>query len=243
MARWLRYAHAHLRHLFPYLPQQPGYNKRLRAPAIRHCIRVLAAGTSLWTDDVWAVDSTPVESRPRDRQALGVAGAYGYCASHSRWFWGLRLHLVCTLHGLPSAFALAGAKADERQVLRTSRRGAVLPAGPVLIGDKGYYGRDFETALAAGSPCSARPPRRARARRTQYFKPLRQGHRVGQRHLQGPARPRTPRRSHPRRRHRPDPAAHPRPDRRHLAQRHHWPARHAIPDRLRPLTPWNRSSR
>jgi hypothetical protein len=29
-ARWLRHARAHLRHLFPYLPQQPGYNKRLR---------------------------------------------------------------------------------------------------------------------------------------------------------------------------------------------------------------------
>ena len=32
-ARWLRYARAHLRHLFPYLPQQPGYNKRLRGAA------------------------------------------------------------------------------------------------------------------------------------------------------------------------------------------------------------------
>lgn len=30
---------------------------------------------------------------------------------------GLRLHLVCTLHGLPVGFALTGAKADERQVL------------------------------------------------------------------------------------------------------------------------------
>ena len=36
---------------------------------------------------------------------------------HSRYFWGLRLHLVCTLQGLPVAFALAGAKADEREVL------------------------------------------------------------------------------------------------------------------------------
>ncbi|CAL9403109.1 hypothetical protein SUDANB105_01494 [Streptomyces sp. enrichment culture] len=42
---------------------------------------------------------------------------YGYCASHSRFFWGLRLHLVCTLHGLPIAFALTGAKADERETL------------------------------------------------------------------------------------------------------------------------------
>src|SRR3954451_8583554 len=29
-ARWLRYARGHLVHLFPYLPAQPGYNKRLR---------------------------------------------------------------------------------------------------------------------------------------------------------------------------------------------------------------------
>jgi hypothetical protein len=40
---------------------------------------------------------------------------YGYCASHSRYFWGLRLHLLCTLHGLPVGYALTGAKADERQ--------------------------------------------------------------------------------------------------------------------------------
>ncbi len=30
-ARWLRFTRFHLRHLFRYLPQQPGYNKRLRA--------------------------------------------------------------------------------------------------------------------------------------------------------------------------------------------------------------------
>jgi hypothetical protein len=136
-ARWLRYARAHLRHLFPYLPLQPGYNKRLRAAAslIRHCIRVLAASTSVWTDDVWVVDSTPVEcGRSREtarRSDLAGWAEYGYCASHSRYFWGLRLHLVFTLQGLPVAFALAGAKADEREVLagmpRWSPRRAVRP--------------------------------------------------------------------------------------------------------------------
>ena len=53
---------------------------------------------------------------------------YGYCASHSRFFWGLRLHLVCTLSGLPVAFALAGAKADEREVLL-----GMLDADPNLV--------------------------------------------------------------------------------------------------------------
>ncbi|MFI9595482.1 VOC family protein [Nonomuraea sp. NPDC052265] len=120
-ARWLRHAHAHLRHLFPYLPQQSGYNKRLRRAAglIRHVVRALAMDTTLWSDDVWVIDSTPVEcGRSREtanRSDLAGWAQYGYCASHSRYFWGLRLHLVCTLGGLPVAFALTGAKANEQQ--------------------------------------------------------------------------------------------------------------------------------
>jgi hypothetical protein len=215
-ARWIRHAGAHLRHLFPYLPQQPGYNKRLRAARglIRHCARVLAASTSLWADDVWVVDSTPVEcARSREtvkRSDLAGWAQYGYCASHSRWFWGLRLHLVCTLHGLPVGFALAGAKADERQVLLGILADEELAGRPgqVVIGDKNYYGRDFEAALASDG--------------------LAAGHRVGQRHLQRTARPRAPRRQDGGRRLRPGPAAHPRPHRRHLAQRRHRPARHAL---------------
>ena len=70
----------------------------------------------------------------RRSDAAGWA-EYGYCASHSRYFWGLRLHLVCTLTGLPVMFALAGAKADERETLlgmlrgRTRRHGSSSRAG------------------------------------------------------------------------------------------------------------------
>jgi hypothetical protein len=62
-ARWLRYGRLHLRQLFPYLPGQSGYNKRLRRAAelISYVIRAIATDTSLWSDDVWLVDSTPVE--------------------------------------------------------------------------------------------------------------------------------------------------------------------------------------
>ena len=62
-AKWLRHARAHLRHLFPYLPQQPGYNKPLRKAAglMRSVNRILATTTSVWSADVWVVDSTPVE--------------------------------------------------------------------------------------------------------------------------------------------------------------------------------------
>ena len=107
---WLRFAREQLRGLFPYLPKQPGYNKRLRALAgtMHWLIGVLVRDTSVWTDDVWVVDSTPVEcGRSREtakRSDLAGWAEYGYCASHSRYFWGLRLHLLCTLHGLPVGF-------------------------------------------------------------------------------------------------------------------------------------------
>lgn len=43
-AKWLRHARCHLRRLFPYLPKQPGYNKRLRKAAelLRRVSRLLA---------------------------------------------------------------------------------------------------------------------------------------------------------------------------------------------------------
>ena len=62
-ARWLRYARAHLHGYFPYLPGQPGYNKRLRAlsATLAWLTAALAKDTSLWTDDVWVAESTPIE--------------------------------------------------------------------------------------------------------------------------------------------------------------------------------------
>ncbi|HET7388169.1 MAG TPA: IS982 family transposase [Nocardioidaceae bacterium] len=184
--RWLRFAHTHLRHLFPYLPKQSGYNKRLRklTATLGWLIGELGRDTSIWTDDVWVVDSTPIEcARSREtvhRSDLAGWAEYGYCASHSRYFWGLRLHLVATLHGLPVGFALTGAKADERQVLLD-----ILHADPTLladrhgqtvIGDKNYFGADFETTLAAGDLRLLRPQRKGEAARTgaHLFKPLRQ---------------------------------------------------------------------
>jgi len=185
-ARWLRHADRHLRHLFPYLPRQAGYNKRLRGVAglLRHAIRAVATDTSLWTDDIWIVDSTPVEcGRSREttkRSALAGWAQYGYWASHSRYFWGLRLHLVCTLHGLPVAFALTGAKADERQVLVDLL--AVEPElvaarpGQTLLADKHYYGREFQAILAGLGVRLLRPARKGEPQRAgaHLFRLLRQ---------------------------------------------------------------------
>ena len=184
--RFLRHASAHLRHLFPYVPGQSGYNKRLRrgADQLRAVIRLLAIETESWFDDTWLVDSTPVESgRSRETakrsDLVGYAG-YGYCASHSRYFWGLRLHLVCTPAGLPVAFALANPKDDEREVLRDllEREASLLGQRPgqVIVADKGYRSKEFEAFLVDHHATLIRPAMAGEAPRpgARFLKPLRQ---------------------------------------------------------------------
>ena len=107
--RWVRHAHgnADLRKMFPYMPQQPGYHKRLKASRGLLCntIRVLARVCPSWSDDLWITDATPVPcgtSRETvKRSDLAGHAGYGYCASYSRYYWGLKLYLVCAGDGMP----------------------------------------------------------------------------------------------------------------------------------------------
>lgn len=90
-------------------------------PLVKCMIRELAMDSDFWFDNHWIADSTPVPcgmSRPTvQRSNLAGWAGYGYCASHSRFFCGLRLYLVCTPTGMPIMWALANPKIGEREVL------------------------------------------------------------------------------------------------------------------------------
>ena len=183
-ARFIRHARAHLRPWFPYVPNRPGYNKRLRhaGQMFQHVIAHLARICPSWHDDLWLVDSTPVEcGRSRtttQRSDLAGWATYGYCASHSRFFWGLRLHLITTPSGLPVAFALAGAKTDERDTAldMLAANPELWRPGQTLMADKGYRRASFETDLAAGGITLIRPTFRGDTPRPhqRYLRPFRQ---------------------------------------------------------------------
>ncbi|WP_323377479.1 IS982 family transposase [Streptomyces sp. RB17] len=179
-ARWLRFARKHLAGMFPYLPQQSGYNKRLRAalPLVKRMIRELAMDSDLWFDNHWIVDSTPVPcgmSRPTaQRSDLAGWAGYGYCASHSRFFWGLRLYLVCTPTGMPIVWALANPKIGEREVLvsmlETDADLVAEREGILLISDKGFAGKVFEQDLAGQGIELLRPSRKRE--KARYGEPM-----------------------------------------------------------------------
>jgi hypothetical protein len=110
------------------------------------------------------VDSTPVEcARSREtvkRSALGDAADYGYCSSHSRFFWGFRLHALFAPDGTPRALALTSPKQDEREVALKLLARAPRNGGETVIGDKGYVGRAFAAGVAELDATILRPARK-----------------------------------------------------------------------------------
>jgi len=105
-----------------YLPNQPGYHKRLKAaaPLLAAAITHLARVSPSWCDQLRLVDATPVPcaaSRETvQRSELSGWSGYGYCAAHSRYYWGLKLYLLAAPDGMPIAWCLADPKLGEREV-------------------------------------------------------------------------------------------------------------------------------
>jgi len=177
--RFLKVAAKRLGHLFPQLPAQPGYFKRRRrlADTIEWLLGIFASQSPGFEDDLLLIDSTPVEcARSREtakRSQLGDAADYGYCVSHSRFFWGFRLHAIFAPDGTPRAFALTSPKRDEREVgLELLARCAC--AGETLLGDKGYAGREFATAAGELGATIIRPRRKDEPGRGPHLAPIRQ---------------------------------------------------------------------
>jgi hypothetical protein len=147
--QFLALARYRLGHLFPTLIDQSGYNRRLRAlaPQIARAINYLTFTSPSFCDNLRLLDSTAVpcgQSRETARcsEFAGYAG-YGYCRSHSRFFWGFRLHLCFAPDGMPIGFELAPANTPEREAANETLERVPL-AGHVVIADKGFAGADFE---------------------------------------------------------------------------------------------------
>jgi hypothetical protein len=178
--RFLAVAEKRLAHLFPRLPKQPGYFKRRRrlADTLEWLMGMFASESPGFYDDLLLIDSTPVEcARSREtvkRSALADAGDYGYCRSHSRYFWGFRLHAIFAADGTPRALQLASPKIDERTIgvallERTRRHGPVI-----LLGDKGYAGREFAAEVAERGATLVRPRRKDEPGEGPHLAPIRQ---------------------------------------------------------------------
>jgi hypothetical protein len=178
--RFLKTARKRLGHLFPELPGQPGYFKRRRrlADTIEWLMNVFASQSPGYTDDLLLIDSTPVEcAKSREtvkRSQLADAADYGWCASHHRFFWGLRLHAIFAPDGTPRALKLASPKRDERDVGLELLALCHRAGGETLLGDKGYTGREFAHAVSQLDATIIRPRRKDEPGQGPHLAPIRQ---------------------------------------------------------------------
>jgi hypothetical protein len=197
--------------------------RAISPPTIARVITHPAVNSPSFCDNLRLLDSTPVpcgQSRETARRSeLAGYAAYGWCKSHSRYFWGFRLYLLCAPDGMPIAFELAPANAPERQVAAEMLEHVDLE-GYTVMADEGFAGDEFEQIMAALGAHFLRPDRRDEPpqRLARTGPPT---HRVDHLDLQGPTQPRTPRRTnaarrlHARRAQAPGPRRRPGPQPRH----------------------------
>jgi len=102
---WLRLCYAWLGHLFPCLPHQPGYHKRLKAaaPLLAATIDHLARQSPSWQDQVRLIDATPVPCgasretvKRSDAELVCLAVAQVLRGARSEHHW---LRMCCARRG------------------------------------------------------------------------------------------------------------------------------------------------
>jgi len=157
---WLRAAARHVGHLFPRLLGQSEYNQRVKAAAPADGGRAAVAGRP----HSRLGGAAPADGRhPRlpcgqsvitaKRSDLYGWAGYGYCPSHSRWYWGAKLLIICTCDGTVTGFGLAspklfGEREQARQMLQDQPANRPAP-GTAIVTDKGLSGEGTEEFFAS----------------------------------------------------------------------------------------------
>jgi hypothetical protein len=155
---WLRIAPRLIGHLFPRLLAQSEYNERLKslAPLMEAALRWLADATPGSAEMLRLMDATPVPCGQSvitaKRSGLYGWAGYGYCPSHSRWYWGSKLLIICTCDGTVTGFGLAnpklyGEREQARQLLEQQPANRPVP-GTAVVTDKGLSGEETEAFFA-----------------------------------------------------------------------------------------------
>jgi hypothetical protein len=164
--RWLRAAPKLVGHLFPRLLSQSEYNRRLRrlSGLMVRAVRWLAEHTPSFADVVRLVDGTKIicgmsRETVKHSDLFGYCG-YGYDASHSLYFWGMKLMLLVAPDGLVTGFILVNPKlyGEHEATLMMLAVPENAPApGSTAVGDKGFRGRQFEADVLAKGIVLVRP--------------------------------------------------------------------------------------
>lgn len=128
----------------PNLIERSQFNKRRRKLFdFSEKIRLALASKFIELEDYFIVDSMPLEICKTARQNrikickenYETAPEKGFCASQNSWFYGYKLHGVCTLSGVFHSIDITKANVHDIHYLKDIKHQL---SECVLLGDKGY---------------------------------------------------------------------------------------------------------
>lgn len=145
-----RYFRTHYLDWFPHLGSRSSFTKQManlfnvKQRVQQQLVRKMAAST----DQVHIVDGVPIAvchfARAYFSKCFKGEADYGYCASKKQRYYGFKGHVCINGYGVICGFSLSKASCSERDAVFE-----VIPSNAqgLLLGDKGYLGKDFSDEL------------------------------------------------------------------------------------------------
>lgn len=128
------------------------YNKRKRK-LFAYIQKIRETLSSKFADftDVFIVDSTPVaicKTSRANRSTIcstdAIKPAFGYCAAQKTRYFGYKLHAVCDKNGIFHSFDFLPANVHDVNYLTDVKENF---QNCLIIGDRGYISKEFQTDL------------------------------------------------------------------------------------------------
>lgn len=170
------------RFLFQQLPEEVKgliersvYNRRLRRLRFKiELIRQDIINQLDTSEDLYIVDSMPLEvckisraNRSKICQEHALSSPdFGYCAAQSFQYFGFKLHAVCTSSGLIKMFDISKASVHDIHYLNDI---SSQLNNCVLVGDKGYLSKQWQTDLFKESEIQLETPMRKNQKGFEAF--------------------------------------------------------------------------
>ena len=135
-----------------YKIERSVYNKRKRALfTYIEEIRIFLSSRFSDFTDVLVVDSAPIEICRASRAGRSgicstehIKPAFGYCASQKTRYFGYKLHAVCDKNGIFHSFDFTPANVHDINYLQDIKEDF---KNCLLIGDRGYIGKEIQIDL------------------------------------------------------------------------------------------------
>lgn len=150
----------------PNLIERSQFNKRRRKLfSFAETIRLTLASHFSEFEDYFIIDSMPLEICKISRQNrlkickenYETAPEKGFCASQNTWFYGYKLHGVCTVSGVFQSIDITKANVHDIHYLKEIKHQL---SDCVLLGDKGYLSQEQQLDLFTSAKIILETPMR-----------------------------------------------------------------------------------